>query len=75
MASAAPRAASKPAQKKRAAAAKVDFKSIDFDEDDADMVQALARARKLALLSRQKDSDADGGDPDTVDIHTCMQCN
>eukprot|EP01036_Dinobryon_divergens_P029866 gene29866-39032_t len=42
----------KKTKKRVANANKVDFKSIDFDEDDADMVQALARARKLALLSR-----------------------
>jgi len=35
---------------------KIEFKSMDLDEDDPDMALSLARARRLALHKRRKDS-------------------
>ena len=52
--------------KKKPNAPRTDFKSIDFDEDDTDMVQALARARRIALSSRQKETSNDDDDDNKV---------
>jgi len=40
---------------KKPVRAMTDFKSIDLDDDDVDMVQALARARRMALQSRERE--------------------
>jgi len=50
----------KPAVKKATKA--MDFKSIDLDDDDVDMVQALARARRIALQSREREATNDNND-------------
>jgi len=44
--------------------APIQFKSIDLDEDDPDMVQALARSRRLALQKRAREEEmqTDGAD-------------
>ncbi len=48
--------------------APIQFKSIDLDEDDPDMVQALARSRRLALQKRAREEEmqTDGADAPTA---------
>eukprot|EP01032_Pedospumella_encystans_P021690 gene21690-24597_t len=48
--------------------APIQFKSIDLDEDDPDMVQALARSRRLALQKRAREDEmqTDGRDAPNV---------
>jgi U4/U6.U5 tri-snRNP-associated protein 1 len=44
--------------------APIKFKSLDLDEDDPDLAQALARSRRLALQTRVKDEDVALGTED-----------
>jgi U4/U6.U5 tri-snRNP-associated protein 1 len=44
--------------------APIKFKSLDLDEDDPDLAQALARSRRLALQTRVKDDEVALGTED-----------
>jgi hypothetical protein len=54
-----PQGTTKTRKKPVAMRAQQPMKTIDFDEDDTEMVQALARARRLALLTRQREEGED----------------
>lgn len=48
--------------------APIKFQSMDLDEDDPDMVQALARSRRLALMQRTKENNVKNGETSWTDI-------